>query len=322
MTAAATTGPNSDPRPTSSTPATSVAPDAHASFSYFTVQRRLFNSRSFAAAGESFFSAITRIVTGNTLAPYWSTQACECKRKSGAREISGGSRNLQEHASDVVMLRSSAYELVHLRNGALQEHVWAGCADIRQYTQQSVFAIRFGKLVLCFDKAIGDDRQPKARSQCHLAAIVGRVYLNAQRHSAEVEPLDVAGHPTQNRSVVSSVDVLKNARGGIEFCEERSCKTQSSLAVTKCIAVHARHQVGQRAGCRGERLETGLECSHQQRCGNALAGNVCHCQHEAVFSGNRCRTGKCVIVIAGHGIRRTSRECNCDSRHQRWSRRQ
>src|SRR6266568_6327605 len=86
MTAAATTGPNSDPRPTSSTPATSFAPDAHATFSYFNVQRRRFSSRSFAAAGEIVFSAITRIVTGDTLAPYWSTQACARKRKSGAKE--------------------------------------------------------------------------------------------------------------------------------------------------------------------------------------------------------------------------------------------
>src|SRR6266496_3354419 len=130
MTAAATTTPNSDPRPTSSTPATRFAPDAHASFSYFNVQRRRFSSRSFAAAGDSVFSGTTRIVTENTLGPYWGTQACECKRKSGARRICGSSRNLQEHAGDVIMLRSSAYELVHFRNDALQEHVWAGCADI------------------------------------------------------------------------------------------------------------------------------------------------------------------------------------------------
>src|ERR1035438_9959512 len=54
ITAAATTGPNSDPRPTSSTPATCSAPVAHASFSNLSVQRSFFNSRSFAAEAEIF----------------------------------------------------------------------------------------------------------------------------------------------------------------------------------------------------------------------------------------------------------------------------
>src|SRR6266481_5254968 len=50
MTAAATTGPNSDPRPTSSTPATCVAPAAQARFSNFSVQRSFFSKRNFAVA--------------------------------------------------------------------------------------------------------------------------------------------------------------------------------------------------------------------------------------------------------------------------------
>jgi hypothetical protein len=54
ITAAATTGPKSDPRPTSSIPATSVAPVAQASFSNFRVQRSLFNKRSLAAEAEIF----------------------------------------------------------------------------------------------------------------------------------------------------------------------------------------------------------------------------------------------------------------------------
>src|SRR5277367_2955555 len=52
ITAAATTGPKSDPRPTSSTPATKVAPAAQARFSNLRVQRRLFSSRNFAADAE------------------------------------------------------------------------------------------------------------------------------------------------------------------------------------------------------------------------------------------------------------------------------
>src|SRR5580692_6573329 len=53
MTAAATTQPNSDPRPTSSTPATSRAPDAQALFSYRNVQRSFLSSRSLAADADS-----------------------------------------------------------------------------------------------------------------------------------------------------------------------------------------------------------------------------------------------------------------------------
>src|SRR6266853_6884212 len=52
MTAAATTGPNSDPRPTSSTPATSCAPAAQARFSNLRVQRNFFRRRSLAVAAE------------------------------------------------------------------------------------------------------------------------------------------------------------------------------------------------------------------------------------------------------------------------------
>src|SRR6478672_10380456 len=52
MTAAATTGPNNDPRPTSSTPATSFAPDAQAFFSNPVVQRSRLSRRIFSAALE------------------------------------------------------------------------------------------------------------------------------------------------------------------------------------------------------------------------------------------------------------------------------
>src|SRR5208282_3479813 len=53
ITAAATTGPNNDPRPTSSTPATSAAPAAQASFSNLRVQRSFFSKRNLAAEAES-----------------------------------------------------------------------------------------------------------------------------------------------------------------------------------------------------------------------------------------------------------------------------
>src|SRR5260370_26255778 len=53
MTAAATTGPNSDPRPTSSTPATCRAPAAQARFSKFRVQRSFFRKRNLAAEAET-----------------------------------------------------------------------------------------------------------------------------------------------------------------------------------------------------------------------------------------------------------------------------
>src|SRR6266576_4054349 len=66
MTAAATTGPKSDPRPTSSAPATSFAPVAQARFSNLRVQRSLFSRRSFAAAGErpGVFGSLDRERTG------------------------------------------------------------------------------------------------------------------------------------------------------------------------------------------------------------------------------------------------------------------
>src|SRR5437879_13319272 len=56
ITAAATTGPNREPRPTSSTPATKRAPHAHALFSYLSVHRSLLSRRSFAVAAETGFS--------------------------------------------------------------------------------------------------------------------------------------------------------------------------------------------------------------------------------------------------------------------------
>src|SRR5689334_12234061 len=61
MTAAATTGPNKHPRPTSSTPATSLAPPAQAFFSNFRVHFRRLSKRIFAAAAESFFATTTGI---------------------------------------------------------------------------------------------------------------------------------------------------------------------------------------------------------------------------------------------------------------------
>src|SRR4051812_15520415 len=58
MTAPATTGPKSDPRPTSSTPAMSFAPEDQASFSYLVVQWSLLSRRSFRADLERDFSPL------------------------------------------------------------------------------------------------------------------------------------------------------------------------------------------------------------------------------------------------------------------------
>src|SRR5208337_2211903 len=53
ITAAATTGPNSDPRPTSSTPATRSAPAAQARLSKLRVQRSFFSKRNLTAEAET-----------------------------------------------------------------------------------------------------------------------------------------------------------------------------------------------------------------------------------------------------------------------------
>lgn len=66
MTAAATTGPNNEPRPTSSTPAIRRAPVCHASFSNFRVQRRRLSRRSLAADGESVFARAGLAFTDTT----------------------------------------------------------------------------------------------------------------------------------------------------------------------------------------------------------------------------------------------------------------
>src|ERR1700687_4184527 len=54
MTAAAMNGPNNDPQPASSTPATCAAPAAHARFSNLRVQRSFFSKRNLAVAAEIF----------------------------------------------------------------------------------------------------------------------------------------------------------------------------------------------------------------------------------------------------------------------------
>ncbi len=56
ITAAATTGPNSEPRPTSSTPATKRAPNCHIFFSNLSVQRSFLSRRSLTAEAESDFA--------------------------------------------------------------------------------------------------------------------------------------------------------------------------------------------------------------------------------------------------------------------------
>src|SRR5437868_4222831 len=63
MTAAATTGPNKQPRPTSSTPATSFAPADHARFSNFCVHFSRLSRRILAAAAESTFSTPSGVIT-------------------------------------------------------------------------------------------------------------------------------------------------------------------------------------------------------------------------------------------------------------------
>src|SRR5437016_11655468 len=80
MTAAATTGPNRHPRPTSSTPATSFAPESHARFSNFCVHFSRLSKRIFSADAESFFA------TGRSAGP---DRACDLAGKDSAQKKLG-----------------------------------------------------------------------------------------------------------------------------------------------------------------------------------------------------------------------------------------
>jgi hypothetical protein len=82
MTAAATTGPNSDPRPTSSTPAICVAPAAQARFSNLRVQRSFFSKRNLAAEAE-----IPSALEGFDVRADLDTDADQhLRRRSGAKQ--------------------------------------------------------------------------------------------------------------------------------------------------------------------------------------------------------------------------------------------
>src|ERR1700676_3401787 len=86
MTAAATTGPNSDPRPTSSTPATSCAPAAQARFSNLRVQRSFFSKRNLAAEAE-IPSALEVFAVRTDLEAGLDTDADQhLRRRSGAKQ--------------------------------------------------------------------------------------------------------------------------------------------------------------------------------------------------------------------------------------------
>src|ERR1700682_4084301 len=86
MTAAATTGPNNDPRPTSSTPAMYVAPAAQARFSNLRVQRSFFSKRNLAVAAEtpSAFEAFD--VRANFEADLDTDADQHLRRRSGAKQ--------------------------------------------------------------------------------------------------------------------------------------------------------------------------------------------------------------------------------------------
>src|SRR5580658_4364123 len=105
MTAAATTGPNNEPRPTSSTPAIRRAPDCHPSFSNFSVQRRRLSSRSLAAAGESVFSR-TSLSLGDTFEGRYKSIFSEFDPvKQGGKELGSVSQLAARKLTPLLLIR-------------------------------------------------------------------------------------------------------------------------------------------------------------------------------------------------------------------------
>src|SRR6476660_5780600 len=104
MTAPATTGPKSDPRTTSSTPATSLAPDAHASFSYLSVQRSRLSRRSLAVSREPSLSgrACVRLATSTMLAQF-ALCAQEENREPYFQDAEGSSPGWELHSTLTTM---------------------------------------------------------------------------------------------------------------------------------------------------------------------------------------------------------------------------
>src|SRR5580658_9225252 len=105
MTAAATTGPNKEPRPTSSTPAIRRAPDCHPSFSNFSVQRRRLSSRSLAAAGDSVFSR-TSLSLGDTFEGRYKSIFAEFDPvKQGGKELRSVSHLAARKLTPLLLIR-------------------------------------------------------------------------------------------------------------------------------------------------------------------------------------------------------------------------
>src|SRR6202022_240189 len=102
MTAAATTGPNSEPRPTSSTPATRRAPSCHTFFSNLRGQRSLLSRRGLAAEADSGLSdaSLSRGDTG-----LWEQQHLRLNRDCAATVENPGSVVSQDAACFPMALR-------------------------------------------------------------------------------------------------------------------------------------------------------------------------------------------------------------------------
>src|SRR3981081_3367508 len=109
MTAAATTGPKSDPRPTSSTPATYVAPAVQARFSNLRVQRSFFSKRNLAAEAETpsvfdFFDVEADLDTD---------AAQHLRRRSGAKQEQSVSVECCQIAKQIsIVILSEAKDLL------------------------------------------------------------------------------------------------------------------------------------------------------------------------------------------------------------------
>ena len=121
----------------------------------------------------------------------------------------------------------------------------------------------------------------------------------AEGQAAHIEALDLSAGAAQDRIVVTGVDVIESAVNGIVLREKRGGETQSALAVAAGVAVHVGGEFGQGHLRRGKCFQAGLKRSHQHGSGNALAGNVGNCEHDAIVFDLSCRDA---------GTRRNSRQ--------------
>lgn len=218
--------------------------------------------------------------------------------------MESGSGAAEDEAGDVVGLAGGADEILDAFHEELKSLLGVEIREAADNVDPAIVGEFFAGSVEGFDDAVSEEDQRVAGLKSDFSRRKSGFGSNAEWERCGFETLRRSICAADDRRIVACVDVGEAAGRGIVFSEDGGGEALAAEAMGAGVVIEADGEFAEGQIFGGDGAQAGLQGGHEERGGNAFAGNVGHDEHELAAGGRIARGIEGVVIVAGNGILR------------------